>query len=510
MTEEIKEEASAPESATATKAEKPSPENKPEKNVEKAEKKEKKQPKKTSKKEKGKSSRENNKKGKDAKEDSSSEGEEKQPQGPQYPENDPIPEITSIAELQRMPIKELTIAAKMLNIQNLGDMNKAQIVYTIAKAKIEHYKSHLTAEGCLEILGDGYGFLRSPLFHYVNSNEDIYVSAQQIRKSNMKRGDIVKGIIRSPKPKEKFFGLQSATHVNGEEVDKLKDRIAFGNYTAIYPTDRIFLETSKEKLTTRFIDLFAPIGKGQRALITAPPKTGKTTLLQDIANAITKNNPDIILKVLCIGERPEEVTDMQRNVSEAEVIASTFDETAARHVKVANMVLESSKRLVEAGKDVVILLDSITRLARAYNDNQPHSGRVLSGGLDSTAMEKPKRFFGAARNLENGGSLTIIATALIETGSRMDEVIFEEFKGTGNSEVVLTRDLSNRRIFPAINLSQTSTRKDELLLHKDEQERINALRLSFGDLQPFDAMKMLIGPVRDSKNNLEFLMSVKG
>ncbi len=426
------------------------------------------------------------------------------------PPEDPTPAITTIAELQRMPIEQLTGVAKMFQIKNMGKMNKAQIVHLIVKAKMEHYKANMIAEGVLDLHHEGFGFLRSPFFNYISSAEDVHISQSQVRKNNLKRGDSVKGHIRIPKEGEQYFALASVLTVNDDDISSMNERIAFENLTPLFPDTRFFLETAKNKLTPRVLDLFIPLGKGQRALIVAPPKTGKTTMLQDIANAISQKYPECVLKILLIDERPEEVTDMIRNVKNAEVIASTFDEPASRHVKIADMVIDNAKRLVEHGKDVIILLDSITRLARAYNMVEPHSGKVLSGGVDANALHKPKRFFGAARNIEHGGSLTIIATALVDTGSRMDEVIFEEFKGTGNAEIVLTRELSNKRLYPAIDLLKSGTRKEELLYDPQELLKINLLRVTLADLGSYDAMNMLLRPLTASGSNVEFLLSLKG
>ncbi len=371
-------------------------------------------------------------------------------------------QITKIADLQRMNMDQLNVVAKEMGLKHLGSLAKSQMVFEIVRAKAEHPTEILVGEGVLEVLPDGFGFLRSPLYNYLPSAEDIYVSPAQIRRFDLKKGDTVYGTIRSPKEKEKYFALLKVDKINNRPPEEARERILFENLTALYPQKRLVMETVKEKMTTRVLDLASPIGKGQRGLIVAPPRCGKTVILQDIANAITTNNPDVFLIVLLIGERPEEVTDMLRSVN-GEVISSTFDEPPERDVQVAEMVIEKARRLVEYHHDVVILLDSLTRLARAYNTVQPHSGKILTGGIDANALHKPKRFFGAARNVEEGGSLTIIATALIETGSRMDEVIFEEFKGTGNMELVLDRRLSDRRIYPAIDINKSGTRKEELL-----------------------------------------------
>ncbi|MBS0648055.1 MAG: transcription termination factor Rho [Verrucomicrobia bacterium] len=417
-------------------------------------------------------------------------------------------QITKIADLQRMNMDQLNVVAREMGLKHLGSLTKSQMVFEIVKAKAEHPTEILVGEGVLEVLPDGFGFLRSPNYNYLPSAEDIYVSPAQIRRFDLKKGDTVYGTIRSPKEKEKYFALLKVDKINGRPPEEARERILFENLTALYPNKRLVMETSKEKMTTRVLDLAAPIGKGQRGLIVAPPRCGKTVILQDIANAITTNNPDVVLIVLLIGERPEEVTDMMRNVK-GEVISSTFDEPPERDVQVAEMVIEKARRLVEYHHDVVILLDSLTRLARAYNTVQPHSGKILTGGIDANALHKPKRFFGAARNVEEGGSLTIIATALIETGSRMDEVIFEEFKGTGNMELVLERHLSDRRVYPAINLMKSGTRKEELLFHKDELDKVYMMRGALGDLSPLDAMNILLGRLKKSNNNIEFLLSVK-
>jgi transcription termination factor Rho len=385
-------------------------------------------------------------------------------------------------------------------------MKKQEIIFQILKAHTEH-NGIIFAAGSLEILPDGYGFLRSPQNSYLPGPDDIYISPSQIRLFNLKTGDTVYGQIRSPKEGERFFALLRVETVNFDEVSAAQSRIPFDNLTPLYPDEKLNLETTTEEISTRIMNLFCPIGKGQRALIVAPPKTGKTILMQRIANAITTNHPEVYLIVLLIDERPEEVTDMERTVK-AEVISSTFDEQATRHVQVAEMVLEKARRLVEHKRDVVILLDSITRLARAYNQTVPTSGKVLSGGVDSNALHKPKRFFGAARNVEEGGSLTIIATALIETGSRMDEVIFEEFKGTGNMEINLDRKLSDRRLFPAVSIKKSGTRKEELLLTEEEMQKIWVLRKVINPMDDAEIMELLIDRMKKSKNNEAFLRSM--
>jgi transcription termination factor Rho len=424
----------------------------------------------------------------------------------------PVPtgaeQITKIADLQRMNMEQLNIVARQMGLNHLGSLAKSQMVFEIVRAKAEHPTEILVGEGVLEVLPDSFGFLRSPNYNYLPSAEDIYVSPAQIRRFDLKKGDTVYGTIRSPKEKEKYFALLKVDKINGRPPEEARERILFENLTPLYPNKRLVMETAKDKMTTRVLDLTAPIGKGQRGLIVAPPRTGKTVILQNIANSIATNNPDVVLIVLLIDERPEEVTDMVRSVK-GEVISSTFDEPPERHVQIAEMAIEKARRLVEYHHDVVILLDSITRLARAYNTVQPHSGKILTGGVDANALHKPKRFFGAARNVEEGGSLTIIATALIDTGSRMDEVIFEEFKGTGNMELVLDRRLADRRVYPAIDLIKSGTRKEELLFHPEELEKIYVMRQALSDLSPLDAMNLLMGRLKKSNNNIEFLLSMK-
>jgi len=419
-----------------------------------------------------------------------------------------LKKVIQVSELQRMNVEELYAYAHSIGLTNLGSLTKSQIVFEIVKSISSVPGEELYGEGVLEILPDGFGFLRSPDYNYLPSAEDIYVSPAQIRRFALRKGDTIYGSIRTPKDKEKYFALVKVEKVNNKPLEDLKERVLFENLTPLYPEKRVIMETTKEKLSTRVLDLAAPIGKGQRAMIVSPPKSGKTVLLQNIANAIEKNHPEIYLIVLLIDERPEEVTDMIRNVK-GEVISSTFDEPAERHVQIADMVIEKAKRLTECKQHVVILLDSLTRLARAYNTVQPHSGKILTGGIDSNALHKPKRFFGAARNTENGGSLTIIATALIDTGSRMDEVIFEEFKGTGNMELVLDRRLADRRIYPAIDLIKSGTRKEELLYHPEELEKIYLLRQALADLTPQDAMNLLISRLKKTSSNAEFLLSMK-
>lgn len=417
-------------------------------------------------------------------------------------------QITMISDLQRMDIEQLNHMARFYGIKNIGSLTKSQVVFEVVKVKSERPDEMLVGEGVLEVLPDGFGFLRSPTYNYLPSAEDIYVSPAQIRRFDLKKGDTITGTIRSPKEKEKYFALLKVEKINGTLPDKAKERVLFENLTPLYPNERLVMETSRDRFTERILDLIAPIGKGQRGLIVAPPRSGKTVILQNIAHSIAANHPEVILIVLLIDERPEEVTDMIR-VVKGEVVASTFDEQPERHIQVAEMVIEKARRLVEHGHDVVILLDSITRLARAYNTVQPHSGKILTGGVDASALHKPKRFFGAARNIEHGGSLTILATALIETGSRMDEVIFEEFKGTGNMELVLDRRLADRRVYPAIDPVKSGTRKDELLYHPNELPHIFALRNAFADLTPLDAINLLLGRLKKTGSNAEFLLSLK-
>jgi transcription termination factor Rho len=422
-------------------------------------------------------------------------------------DNENKPKLT-INELTRMGMHALRDLATQYGVphEDMVAMKKQEVIFQILKAHTEH-GGIIFASGSLEILPDGYGFLRSPQNSYLPGPDDIYISPSQIRLFNLKTGDTVYGQIRSPKEGERFFALLRVETVNFDEVSAAQSRIPFDNLTPLYPDEKLNLETTTEEISTRIMNLFCPIGKGQRALIVAPPRTGKTILMQKIANAITANHPEVYLIVLLIDERPEEVTDMERTVK-AEVISSTFDEQATRHVQVAEMVLEKARRLVEHKRDVVILLDSITRLARAYNQTVPTSGKVLSGGVDSNALHKPKRFFGAARNIEEGGSLTIIATALIETGSRMDEVIFEEFKGTGNMEINLDRKLSDRRLFPAMSIKKSGTRKEELLLTEEEMQKIWVLRKVINPMDDTEIMELLIDKMKKSKNNEAFLRSM--
>ncbi len=407
-----------------------------------------------------------------------------------------------IAELKKKSPAELHAMAEQLNIQNYSGMRKQDLIFRIEQSLLDT-ETVLRGEGVLEILPEGYGFLRSPDWNYLYGPDDIYVSPSQIKRFDLRTGDTVLGQVRPPKEGERYLALLKVENVNFEEPDKAKHRIAFDNLRPRYPDRRIRLERKDGDVSMRLLDILAPLGLGQRALISSPPKAGKTILLQKLANSITENHPDVVLIVLLIDERPEEVTDMEENVK-AEVISSTFDEPADRHVQVADMVIEKAKRLVEHGKDVVILLDSITRLARAHNVVVPHSGKILSGGVDANALHKPKRFFGAARNIEGGGSLTIIGTALIETGSRMDEVIFEEFKGTGNSEIVLDRRIAERRTWPAVDVNRSATRKEELLLPPDELNRVYLLRKFLADMPPMDAIEFLMERLKRTKNNKEF------
>jgi transcription termination factor Rho len=434
-----------------------------------------------------------------------------EPEEEEVPVLPPTPEARAkalnISQLQAMSMPDLNAIAKDLGIENFGTLKKHELVYQILQRSAER-SGIMFSEGVLEILPDGFGFLRSQSFNYLPCPEDIYVSPSQIRRFNLQTGNLVAGQIRPPKEKERFFALLKIEMVDKEDPDKAKDKTHFDNLTPLFPNKRFILETVPDELSTRVLDLVCPIGKGTRGLIVAPPRTGKTVLMQKLANAILKNNPEAYCFILLIDERPEEVTDMERSCKPAEVISSTFDEPPERHIQVAEMVIEKAKRMVEHKRDVVILLDSITRLARAYNTVQPHSGKILSGGVDANALHKPKRFFGAARNIEEGGSLTIIATALIDTGSRMDEVIFEEFKGTGNMEVNLDRHLVERRIFPSINIEMSGTRKEELLYHPDEYNRIVLLRRALTGVPPVEAMDLLLGKLRKTGSNIEFLLSV--
>lgn len=416
------------------------------------------------------------------------------------------PQVTiNLNELQKMKMEQLQKDVRAVGIQDTSGLKKQDLIFQLLKDRVRR-GAMIYGEGVMEVLNEGFGFLRSPDYNYLPSPDDIYVSPSQIRRFGLKSGHIVAGQIRPPKDNERYFALLKVEHVNNEDPNKLAEVVPFDELTPLYPDKRIFLET-KNDLNLRVIDLVTPIGMGQRCLIVAPPRTGKTVILQKIANAIRANHPNIYVIVLLIDERPEEVTDMERTV-DAEVIASTFDEATSRHVQVTEMVLGKAKRLVEHKVDVVILLDSITRLGRAYNAEQPHSGKILTGGVDASALQRPKRFFGAARNIEEGGSLTIISTALIDTGSRMDEVIFEEFKGTGNAELHLDRRLADRRVYPAIDVTRSGTRKEELLLDPDEQKRMWVLRRILNDMNPIEAMELLKERLKKTQSNAEFLMTM--
>ncbi|MCK5421110.1 MAG: transcription termination factor Rho [Deltaproteobacteria bacterium] len=412
----------------------------------------------------------------------------------------------NLKDLKEKKISELLKMSDSLNIEGASGMRKQELIFALLQTELEK-NGQIYGEGVLEILPDGFGFLRTPDFNYLPGPDDIYISPSQIRRFNLRTGDTVSGQIRPPKESERYFALLKVESVNYEDPEAARGKILFDNLTPLYPEEKFSLETDAGNMSTRIMDLLSPLGKGQRGVIVSPPRAGKTIILQGIANSITTNHPEVFLIVLLIDERPEEVTDMQRSVK-GEVISSTFDEPAQRHVQVAEMVIEKAKRLVEHKKDVVILLDSITRLARAYNTVVPPSGKVLSGGVDSNALHRPKRFFGAARNIEEGGSLTIVATALIDTGSRMDEVIFEEFKGTGNSELYLDRKLSDRRIFPAIDINRSGTRKEELLLDSNDLNRLWILRKVLQPLNTIDGMEFLYEKIKDTKNNAEFLESM--
>ncbi len=412
----------------------------------------------------------------------------------------------NLKDLKEKKINELTRMARDLKVEGASGMRKQDLIFAILQAQAEK-EGLIYGEGVLEILPDGFGFLRAPDYNYLPGPDDIYVSPSQIRRFNLRTGDTVSGQIRPPKEAERYFALLKVEALNYEDPDAVRDKSLFDNLTPLYPEQRLVLEYDPKNYSTRVLDLLTPIGKGQRGLIVAPPRTGKTMMLQSVANAITRNHKEVILIVLLIDERPEEVTDMERNV-EGEVISSTFDEPPTRHVQVAEMVIEKAKRLVEHKRDVVILLDSITRLARAYNTVVPHSGKILSGGVDSNALHKPKRFFGAARNIEEGGSLTIIATALVDTGSRMDEVIFEEFKGTGNMEIHLDRKLVDKRVFPAVDIAKSGTRKEELLMDEKDLNRVWLLRKVIQPLNAVDAMEFLLDKIKDTPTNKEFLESM--
>ena len=430
---------------------------------------------------------------------------------PEQPKAAPQPapgqQRLNITDLKDMSIQKLTQIAKDLSVGGVGGMRKQDLIFQILKAQTEQ-SGFIFSEGVLECLPDGFGFLRAPDYNYLPGPDDIYVSPSQIRKFDLQTGDTVSGQIRSPKEGERYFALIKVEAVNFEAPDHAREKLFFENLTPLYPQEKLTLETTQDNLAGRVMDLMTPIGKGQRGLIVAPPRTGKTMLLQSIAQSVAVNHPDVYLIVLLIDERPEEVTDMQRSVK-GEVIASTFDEPAQRHVQVAEMVIEKAKRLVEHKKDVLILLDSITRLARAYNTVIPASGKILSGGLDSNALQKPKRFFGAARNIEEGGSLTIMATALIDTGSRMDDIIFEEFKGTGNMEIHLDRKLVDKRVFPAIDIQKSGTRKEELLLAREDLNRIWVLRKVLNPLSAVEAMELLLDKLRKTASNSEFLNAMQ-
>jgi len=412
----------------------------------------------------------------------------------------------NLIELQQMPFEELHKVVQKFKIQNVGSLSRQEIIFNILKVQTEK-DGLIFAEGVLEILSDGFGFLRATHYNYLPGPDDIYVSPSQIRRFDMKTGDTISGQVRPPKENERYFALLKVEAINFEDPEKSKTKILFDNLTPLFPTERINLETTSQNLSARVLDLLTPIGKGQRGLIVSPPRAGKTMLLQSIANSITHNHPEMVLIVLLIDERPEEVTDMQRSVK-GEVISSTFDEPASRHVQVAEMVIEKARRLVEHKRDVVVLLDSITRLARAYNTIVPPSGKILSGGVDSNALQRPKRFFGAARNIEEGGSLTIIATALVDTGSRMDDVIFEEFKGTGNMEIHLDRRIVDKRIFPSIDVMKSGTRKEELLVPRDELSRIWLLRKVLSPLSVVECMELIVEKLAKTKSNADFLNSM--
>ncbi|MFO0795145.1 MAG: transcription termination factor Rho [Candidatus Brocadiaceae bacterium] len=411
-----------------------------------------------------------------------------------------------ITELQKMTIKELQDTAKKEGIKEYTGLKKQDLIFKILKERVNQ-NGLMYGEGVAEVLPEGFGFLRSPDYNYLPCPDDIYISPSQIRRFNIRTGAVVSGQIRPPKDNERYFALLRVEAINFENPEIMGEKIIFDDLTPLHPSERLFLEKDATELETRIMDLVTPIGKGQRGLIVAPPRTGKTVLLQKIANSITKNHPEVYLIILLIDERPEEVTDMDRSV-DAEVIGSTFDEPASRHIQVAEMVIEKAKRMVEYGRDVVVLLDSITRLARAYNTEVPHSGKILSGGVDASALQKPKRFFGAARNIEEGGSLTIIATALVDTGSRMDEVIFEEFKGTGNMELHLDRKLADRRLFPAIDITRSGTRKEELVVNHEELKRMWVLRKVLNEMNPTEAMELLKNRLAKTKTNAEFLMTM--
>ncbi len=425
----------------------------------------------------------------------------------ELPPVDPNAPTLDITELQNKSIVELAAMGAELGIEGIGALEKSTLICEILRANAEKC-GQLYGSGYLEVLPDGFGFLRSPAYSYLPSPEDIYLSPSQIKRFALKTGDFITGQIRAPREKERFFAMLKVESINNDSPERKKQIIPFTSLEPYFPTQRLLLEKEPGDFSTRVFDLVTPIGKGQRGLIVAPPRTGKTVLLQKVAKSIRANNPEVTLIILLIDERPEEVTDMERSI-DAEVVSSTFDEPPERHAQVAEMVIEKAKRMVEYGKDVVILLDSITRLARAYNTLQPHSGKILTGGVDATALHKPKRFFGAARNIENHGSLTIIATALVETGSKMDDVIFEEFKGTGNMELHLDRNVSDRRIYPAINIEKSGTRKEELLLHPDELSKVWLLRKAINGVPAAEAMEMVLGRLKKCRTNIEFLVTLQ-
>ena len=427
---------------------------------------------------------------------------------PRKPIVDPSVPVINLTELKNLPITDLHPRAEDIGVELDGALRKQDMVFEILRAQTERQGS-ITGHGILELFPEGYGFLREPTYNYEPSADDIYVAPSQVRNFGLRTGDAIFGTVRAPSEKERYYALYEVQTVNGLDIKDHKHKISFDNLTPLYPQERFQLESNPTNFSTRIIDLVSPIGKGQRALIVSPPRAGKTVILQDIANAITANHPEVTLLVLLIDERPEEVTDMQRNIK-GEVVSSTFDEPPTRHVQVAEMVIEKAKRLVELKKDVVILLDSITRLGRAYNTVVPPSGKILSGGVDSNALHKPKRFFGAARNVEQGGSLTIVGTALIDTGSRMDEVIFEEFKGTGNSEIVLDRKLMEKRIFPCLDINKSGTRKEDLLLEPDTLNRVWILRQLLHPLNVIDSMEFLLSRMKGTTSNDEFLASMSG
>ncbi|MCB2217281.1 transcription termination factor Rho [Desulfofustis glycolicus] len=413
----------------------------------------------------------------------------------------------NLAELKLQKIEELVQHARELNVEGYSSLRKQELIFAILQAQADK-EGKLRGNGVLEILPDGFGFLRAPDYNYLPGPDDIYVSPSQIRRLNLRTGDVIEGMVRAPKESERYFALLKVESVNFDPPEAAKQKTLFGNLTPLHPEEKFDLEWQPDNFSMRVMDLFAPIGKGQRGLIVAPPRTGKTVLMQKIANSIVRNHKEVYLIVLLIDERPEEVTEMQRSVKAAEVVSSTFDEPPQRHIQVAEMVIEKAKRLVEHKKDVVILLDSITRLARAYNTVTPASGKILSGGVEANALHRPKRFFGAARNIEEGGSLSIIATALVETGSKMDEVIFEEFKGTGNMELILDRKMADKRIFPAIDIKRSGTRKEDLLLKEDVLNRVWILRKLLSAMNPADGMEFLLDKLRAQKTNRDFLDSM--